>query len=90
MGALEEKVNELSRNVDFLTNDNARTLVLWEEISSQYKAINEGLDNLQSVPARLEQVEVKIDKLDMKMSIIEPIVKGHNSRINRLEHKVFE
>lgn len=56
--------------------EEARLEAILEEVRSQYRAIKEGLDNLQGIPARLENIERDVALLKIKMDTMAPSLKN--------------
>lgn len=51
---------------------------LLEHIDGQYRAIMESLSKLDSIDERLNRVEIKIDRIDLRLQIVETVVKEHH------------
>lgn len=64
--------------------DNYTNIIL-EEVRGQYKAIQEGLDNLQGVPKRLNNIERDVSELKFDMKIIKGVIREHSGDIAELK-----
>lgn len=65
--------------------DSDRLEIILEEVRGQYQAMQEGLDNLQSVPHRISQVEGKVDRVEVKLDLVADVIKNHSRRLAKLE-----
>lgn len=58
--------------------DVSYTDVILEEVRDQYKVISEGLGILLPLPERVNVLEAKLDEIDRKLQVIEPVIKAHS------------
>lgn len=59
-----------------------------EEVRGQYKAIQEGLDNLQGLPKEMEQVKKRLESVERGVKIIKRSVMDHSSLIADQEDRL--
>lgn len=59
--------------------------VILEEVRGQYQAIQEGLDNLQGVPVKLDKIDNRLDNLESDMKIVKGVLREHSADIQELK-----
>lgn len=52
-----------------------------EEVRGQYKAIQEGLDNLQGLPREMKEVKKRLEGVERGVRVIKKSVVDHSSLI---------
>lgn len=63
------------------------TNVILEEVRGQYRAIQEGLDNLKEVPAKLDKIDVRLENVESDIKVIKAVIREHSADIVELKAK---
>lgn len=69
-------------------NDDERKEVLGEVLADELKAIKEYVQDVPLVKQELHQVKATVDDISDRLSVIEHVVKDHETEIKSLKRKV--
>ncbi|MHB1865360.1 MAG: hypothetical protein ACYCPS_04360 [Candidatus Saccharimonadales bacterium] len=68
-------------------NDDERKEVLGEVLADELKVIREYVEDVPAIKRDLHQVKTTVDEINNHLSVIEHVVKDHETDIKSLKHK---
>lgn len=82
----EETVRQIIKEeITDLKQETRRNSVLLEEQGSVLKGIGENIESLLGLPAKMEQMDGRLEKLETDNGFIKDIVRDHETRLTTLE-----
>lgn len=68
-------------------DDEERKAVLGEVLADELKAIKEYVQDVPGIKQELHQVKATVDEISDRLSVIEHVVKDHESELTQLKRK---
>lgn len=85
VSGIKTDVKGLKTDVGHLQLESSRTLVLLEDLGNRFQTFEEGLNNLQGLPAKFDLLSEDVAELKVDMKMVKAVLREHSVDIAKLK-----